>query len=197
MLNQDGAQIKGVAKGARKPGSRVGARLELYSVVDAMLHQGKSLDIITEVRTIDDNSACRSDVEHSAAAAVVVEMVEKVTRDSYPEPLLYQMSLEALRTIGQSTGVASELIAVACVVKISSVIGYRPTANEMADSHFEKPEIINWIQSLLAKRFVELLQYDQPEYRPISSELLTFAQNWTRDHLEITLKSLEFIKQLL
>ena len=54
MLAQDGTQIRGVAKGARKPGNkRFGARLEPFSVVELQLYPGRSLETITEARCED------------------------------------------------------------------------------------------------------------------------------------------------
>jgi DNA repair protein RecO (recombination protein O) len=193
MLDSGGAQLCGVAKGARKPGSRLGARLELYSVVEVMMHTGKSLDIVTEVRLINDNTACRSDIEHSAAAAVVIETAEKVTRDSEPEPILYNMSLEALRTIGASQGYAKEVIACTYVLKVCSVIGYRPTTEEMISANFTANDLIDTVQRLLAKRFVDILECDTPDYQKIAKQLINFTDRWTKSYVGINLKSLNFI----
>ena len=46
MLASDGSQVRAVAKGLRKPGNRIGARLELFCEADLLLHEGKSLDIV-------------------------------------------------------------------------------------------------------------------------------------------------------
>ena len=59
LLARDGRQIRAVAKGVRKPASRFGARLELCSVVDVLLYPGRSLDVISEVRCVSTNDACR------------------------------------------------------------------------------------------------------------------------------------------
>ena len=46
ILDESGALVRAVAKGARKPGGSYAAKLELFSVVDLMLAQGKNLDVI-------------------------------------------------------------------------------------------------------------------------------------------------------
>ena len=53
LLSEDGRQVRAVAKGLRKPGSRFGGRLEPYSVVDLLLHTGRSLEVVTEARTVE------------------------------------------------------------------------------------------------------------------------------------------------
>ena len=52
LLASDGRQVRAVAKGLRKPGGRFGARLEPFAVADLLLHTGRSLDVITEARTV-------------------------------------------------------------------------------------------------------------------------------------------------
>jgi DNA repair protein RecO (recombination protein O) len=201
LLSSDGLQLRCVAKGARKPGSRLGARLELYSVVDIMAHTGRSLDTITEARSVVDNAACRADVEHSAAAAVVVEVVDKVTRDANEEPLLYAMSLEALRCIGSSEGYGGALIAAACVLKVCSAIGYRPSEAEIADvslvARTELAQEVRWVNTLLLSRFESLRELGGEEYQSIVASMLLFSQRWLQSHLDISLKSLDFLRKLL
>ena len=62
MLAEDGSQMRAVAKGARKPASSFAARLELYSVADALLARGRSLDIVKEVRLVEATSACAATI---------------------------------------------------------------------------------------------------------------------------------------
>ncbi|TLM78904.1 MAG: hypothetical protein FDZ70_03415 [Actinobacteria bacterium] len=47
LLAEDGRQLRAVARGARKPGSRFGARLEPGAVGDLLLHTGRTLDHVT------------------------------------------------------------------------------------------------------------------------------------------------------
>jgi DNA repair protein RecO (recombination protein O) len=132
LFSEAGRQIRAIAKGARRPGSKLGSHLELYSVVDLLLHTGKSLDVITEARSWRTNEACRRDVEHSAAAAVVVELLEKVSRDNDVEARLFSLSLEALRCIGDVERCGLELIAAAHILKTAAQLGYRPALDSCA-----------------------------------------------------------------
>lgn len=52
LLSEDGSQLRAVAKGARKSTSPFASRLELYSVADALLARGRSLDIVKEARLV-------------------------------------------------------------------------------------------------------------------------------------------------
>jgi DNA repair protein RecO (recombination protein O) len=132
LFSESGQQLRAVAKGARKPGSRVGASLELFSVCDLLLHNGRSLDVVTEARILASNKECRTDVEHSAAASAIVELLDKVSRDGLAEPRLYPMALEALRCLGMAGASARAIIVAALLLKVSAQLGYRPALRECA-----------------------------------------------------------------
>ena len=96
LLASDGRQLRAVAKGLRKPGGRFGARLEPFAVVDLLLHEGRNLDIVTEARTVSTHSALREDFDRSAAAMVVVDLLDKVAVEGQAEPQLFAMATTTL-----------------------------------------------------------------------------------------------------
>ena len=50
LLCDVGRQVRAVAKGARKPGSRLAGVVGAGNEVSLLLHEGRSLDVITEGR---------------------------------------------------------------------------------------------------------------------------------------------------
>ncbi|MDR1087935.1 MAG: DNA repair protein RecO [Coriobacteriales bacterium] len=194
LLDEEGGQRRAVAKGARKPGSFLAARLELYMLVEAQLSTGRSLDIVTDARILEAHAACRSDLEHSAAAAVVVELVEKTTAHYNAEPLLYAMSLAALEQIGRAEGSAPVLISLACALKICAALGVQPDADELLGAD---ESLATWIATLLRARFAELTAFTDERYLPVLHRLAGFCRQWIAQHLDIRLKSLDFVEGLL
>jgi DNA repair protein RecO (recombination protein O) len=126
-FSEAGQQVRAVAKGARRPGSRLGAHLELYSVTRLLLHEGRNLGTITEASRVDSNEACRGDVLHSAGAAVIVELLDKVSMDGDREPRLFPLACEALRCVGAVPDEGIALIAAATVLKVAAQLGFRPS----------------------------------------------------------------------
>ncbi len=53
LLTHRHGKVRATAKGIRRTTSKFGARLEPFGHVDLQLHTGRSLDIITQVQTID------------------------------------------------------------------------------------------------------------------------------------------------
>ena len=133
MLAQGGTQVKGVAKGARKPGNkRFGARLEPFSVVDLQLYPGRSLDTITEVRCVQSNSACREDLDRSSACSVIAELAAKVIADGEVDERVFPMMQAAFAQIGESDPSKAPVIAIAFAIKFVAMMGLRPALHECA-----------------------------------------------------------------
>lgn len=129
-FSSEGRQIRAVAKGARKPGSKLGAHLELYAVANVLLHKGSNLDIVTEVQAILNNESCRTDIVHSAGAAIVIELLDKTSSESDADPRLFPLACEALRCIGVVPEEGLALIAAAAVLKIAAQSGFRPSLTQ-------------------------------------------------------------------
>ena len=102
LLADDGRQIRAVAKGLRKPGGRFGARLEPYAVVDLLLHAGRSLDVVTEAVTVSSHAALREDYDRAAAAAVISDMLDKISVEGQPMPPMSVSGKTGIQTAGMT-----------------------------------------------------------------------------------------------
>lgn len=130
LLAESGVQLRAVAKGARKPGSTFSARLELFSVVDLLLYEGKSLDTITEVRCVDTNEACRRDLEHLSYGSVIAEFVDKMALEGQESPILFPLTYAALQSIGRVDVPALPFVISGYLLKAIAYLGYRPSLDD-------------------------------------------------------------------
>ncbi len=132
LLADDGRQVRAVAKGLRRPGSRFGGRLEPYCVVDLLMHTGASLETVSEARTAQSNTGLREDLDRSAAAAVVVNMLEKMSLEGQAEPRLFPLSVKTLAVMEVAPRESLPALVVAFLLKAMSVHGYRPVLESCA-----------------------------------------------------------------
>lgn len=126
FLAADGCQVRAVAKGARKPGSRLGGRVEPFTVADLLLHTGRSLETITEAEIVTAHAAIRTDYDRAQAASVVADFLDKVSVECQTEDRLFGLAcatLDALETAGGDTLPA---LVVAFLLKGMAMHGYRP-----------------------------------------------------------------------
>jgi DNA repair protein RecO (recombination protein O) len=80
MISRQHGKVRAVAKGVRRTGSRFGARLEPFMVVDAQFYIGRSLDIVQQAETIGSYGAdIVSDYARFTAANAMVEAADRLT----------------------------------------------------------------------------------------------------------------------
>ncbi|MEJ5915324.1 DNA repair protein RecO [Pseudokineococcus sp. 1T1Z-3] len=93
LLTRTCGRVRGVAKGVRRTGSRFGARLEPGMLVDVQLHQGRSLDVVTQVLTLGPYArSLGQDYPRYTAATAMLEVAERLTPEER-EPATQQFLL--------------------------------------------------------------------------------------------------------
>ena len=128
VLDENGALVRAVAKGARKPGGSYAARLELFSIVDLMLAQGRNLDVITSARFSDGESRNGSmGIEQSSCAAVLAELLSLLAQEDLPHERLYDMSRAAFVAIAGNVPEVALAVTCSASLKALAYTGFRPS----------------------------------------------------------------------
>ena len=81
FLTRYHGQVRAVAKGVRRTASKFGARLEPYMVVDVQFFEGRSLDIVNQVETLNAYGGDIIDdyASYTAASAAVEAALKPAT----------------------------------------------------------------------------------------------------------------------
>ena len=138
MLSHYNGQIRAVAKGVRKTGSKFGSRLEPFMVVDVQLYEGKNLDTVSQVETLSSYGAeIVKDYATYTAATAMVETAEKLTGD-VSSPQQYLLLLGALRALSRQEH-DSSLILDSYLLRALSVAGWAPNFGDCAACSLEGP----------------------------------------------------------
>ena len=96
LLAADGRQLRAVAKGARRPGGRLAARVELFCETDFLLAVGRSLDVVSEAALVQAHARLRGDYDRVAAASAVAELARLTCFEDAPDGFLYPICARAL-----------------------------------------------------------------------------------------------------
>jgi DNA repair protein RecO (recombination protein O) len=219
LLSADGSLIRAVAKGARKPGSRMSARTELFCEFDGLFAEGRSLAIVTDAELLDTHPGLRGDYEKTCAACVVAEVARLTSYEDAEEPVAYAMASAALSALERcKDGAHVDLLTAAYAVKIMSVLGWQPELDgciacgepdvgrisahaggvlcESCARDIEGAEpldeaLLAWLRALIGFRFDDLL--GQGIDANTAWRLLRFAAEWASVHLDTRLRSAEFL----
>ncbi|MDO5661239.1 MAG: DNA repair protein RecO [Brachybacterium sp.] len=100
LLTRRHGKVRAVVKGVRRTGSRFGARLEPFGLVDVQLHAGKSLHTVTQVVTIETFAhAMSSDYSRYTAGSAMLETTDRLTDDVVdPSAQQFLLLVGAMRT---------------------------------------------------------------------------------------------------
>jgi DNA repair protein RecO (recombination protein O) len=81
IYTREFGKLSAVAKGARKPGSRISGATELFTHTRFLLAKGKSLDVISQCEIIESFPGLRSDLDRLARATYICELLDRMTLD--------------------------------------------------------------------------------------------------------------------
>ncbi|CAB4877127.1 unannotated protein [freshwater metagenome] len=123
LLTEGHGKVRAVAKGVRKTGSKFGGRLEPMSHVRLLLHQGRELDIVNQVDTVESLAPLMVDLDHMTKGMAVLEAVDQMAMDREANPRLYRMLVGVLRTIATND---SPLVVPGFFWKLLALEGVRP-----------------------------------------------------------------------
>jgi DNA repair protein RecO (recombination protein O) len=123
LLLQGRGKVRAVAKGVRRPGSRIGGRVEPFTHVDLELHEGRSLDVVRQVEILDAHDALRADDRLHAAASVMTELVDTVATEGQRDTALFLQLRAGLAALVADPGSAS-LFVDAFLLRAASVVGF-------------------------------------------------------------------------
>lgn len=133
LLTRRHGLVRAVAKGVRRTKSKFGARLEPFAHIDVQLYPGRTLDVVTQVQTVDAFGAdIVDDYGRYTTACAILETAERLAgEERAPAPQLHQLTVGALRAVCDQVRPA-ELILDAYLLRAMGFAGWAPALEECA-----------------------------------------------------------------
>lgn len=129
LMTAGRGKVRAVAKGVRKTKSRFGGRLEPPGHVSLLLYQGRNLDVVNQVESLDNYRAIREDLDRMTDALALVEAVDQVAQEGEANSPLFRMLSGALHTLAGSPE-RSPLLVGAFYWKLLALEGVAPMLDE-------------------------------------------------------------------
>jgi len=146
MLGRSRGKIRAVAKGVRKPGSRFGARLEPFMLVDVQCYEGRSLDTVTQVVTLGAFAGeISADYAKYTAASAILEAADRLTEDdgSLQQYLLLLGALRSLARGEHNPGLTLD----SYLLRALAIAGWAPSFDECSVTGAPGPHTAFVVQS--------------------------------------------------
>lgn len=215
-------KLRVTAKGARKPQSRKSGHVELFTHTQLLIARGRSLDLITQAQTIEPFLGLRDDLERTAHAFYVAELVDQFAEESLANPPMFDLLLDALRWLGESSDLWLTVRYVE--LQLLAMFGYQPQLHycvvgdeviEAQDNYFdasrggvlcprhgesEKTARPLPLATLKVLRYLQASPYDEVMRlklsQPTRLDAEAVLQRYITHTLERRLKSTEFVRML-
>ena len=220
LVADSGRQIRAVAKGARKPGSRLAARCELFCTTDFLLAHGRNLNIVSQAELLEAPLGSSPTFERMSAASAVADIARLCCYEDAEDPYIYSITRRALQVVGDvsTDTVHLDIVVAAYAFKVLSHIGYRPDfsscvacgdaavsyfsaaaggllcascASSVAGAEMVDASQVEWLRAFIHARFDQLAT--APVDTATASYLLALAHVWAATHLDARLRALEFM----
>lgn len=126
-------KVRAIAKGIRRPASKLRGHLELFTRARLMLARGRNLDVITGAETAEAFHGLRDEhpdaLDRIGAAYYLVELLDRSSEESIGQEgvgnrAIWDLLIAALRAL--SDGVDPKLVARHYELRLLGYLGYQP-----------------------------------------------------------------------
>jgi len=148
LLTPHDGKLKAIAKGVRRPGSRIGGSVEPFAELHLVLVRGRTFDVITQASVGEAWLRLRDRLESAATAWYMGELAERAVEErafAYPIYALLRRSYQLL-----DDGMAPGRVARWYEFGLADALGMRPEVVRCVecDRLLEETEQFRWVPAL-------------------------------------------------
>ncbi len=163
-------KIRAVAKGARRPKSKLGGHLDLLTRSALLLAQGQNLDIITQVQSIESFIPLKSDIKRISCAFYIAELVDQFTAEHVENYPIYRLLYENLQWLCAAR--SCEIVLRHFELQLLSHLGYQPELHNCLSCKSQLLPERNLFSAISGGVLCPACARNEPMARPISVDAL-------------------------
>jgi DNA repair protein RecO (recombination protein O) len=193
MYSLDLGKIQGVAKGIRRPRSKLAGHLELLTHSKVTFARGRNLDTIIGSQTIDSFLPLKNDLDLTAYALYAAELVNQFTAEHIENSVVFQLFVEMLHGLSRTSD--HQLLLRHFELHLLETSGYRPQLQECVVCRQPLKPVTNLFSSSAGGILCTECRRNQELVFPISVDGLKTLR-WLQDHDLGTALRLKIVPQL-
>ena len=134
-------KLRVIAKGVRRPLSRLGPHLEYFTRCQLMVARGRELDTVTGAETLDAFLPLRADLDAFGHASHMAEVLDRLTQDRQESQAAYDLLAGSLRLLAD----AVDPFAVTRHYELAllTLLGFKPELYRCVSCHGEVTAVAN------------------------------------------------------
>lgn len=148
LITPAGGKLKVIAKGIRRPTSRLGGSLEPFAELTVALARGRTFDVVTQVSVGHAWLHLRDDLESTATAWYLAELADRSLEERHAAEPLYALLRRAYELL--DAGMAPGRVARWYEMHLLDELGVRPEVDRCVecDRMLEADERFRWVPPL-------------------------------------------------
>jgi DNA repair protein RecO (recombination protein O) len=183
LYTPDRGKIEAVAKGVRRPKSKMAGHLELLTHSLIRLARGRNLDTITGSQTINSFMNLKNDLWLTSYGLYAAELVNQFTVANVENRSLFTLFLTALQRLSDAN--TPELTLRYFELHLLGIVGYRPQLQECISCRTELKPVENVFCPGSGGILCPNCKYEHPSSFPISVDALKVLRLLQRSEYEI------------
>lgn len=124
FFTRERGKVEAAASGIGKPGSKLAAAVEPFTVSRLMFAEGKNMDRLSQAEVVEAFYVLRQDLERLAYGSYLLELTDLTTEPHEPLPELFDDLLAGLQAIAE--GGDADLISLAFTLRLLAAHGTAP-----------------------------------------------------------------------
>jgi DNA repair protein RecO (recombination protein O) len=148
LLTPGGGKLKAIAKGIRRPTSRIGGSLEPFAELQVALARGRTFDVVTQVSVGHAWLNLRDSLEGAATAWYLAELAERSIEERHEAEAVYTLLKRGYELL--DAGMAPSRVARWYEMRLADEMGVRPEVDRCVecDRVVEADERFRWVPPL-------------------------------------------------
>ena len=201
LFTADFGKVRAIAKGAMRPGSKLGGNVELLAHSQLMLARGRNLDIITQAQAIDIFLPIRDSLELMSCGFYLSELVDTFTEENVRDLEMFDLFLNTLKDLAEAR--EGERILRYFELRLLNHLGYRPQLGKCANCSRLLPPEVNYFSPAQGGVLCRECGYPDMGARTISVNALKVLRFWlhsdfaTASRVKLSVELTREIKSLM
>jgi DNA repair protein RecO (recombination protein O) len=148
LITPGAGKIKAIAKGVRRPTSRIGGSLEPFAELKVALARGRTFEVVTQVSVGHAWLRLRDSLESAATAWYLAELADKSLEERHEAEPLYLLLRRAYELL--DAGMAPGRVARWYEMHLADELGVRPEVDRCVecDRVLEADQAFRWVPPL-------------------------------------------------
>jgi DNA repair protein RecO (recombination protein O) len=148
LLTPGSGKLKAIAKGIRRPTSRVGGSLEPFAELRLALAHGRTFDVVTQVEVIHPWLRLRDDLVSFGTASYMAEMADRTQEERHAGEAVYVLLKRGYEIL--DAGMAAGRVARWFEMHLADELGIRPEIDRCVECGrlLEADERYRWVPPL-------------------------------------------------